>query len=296
MQCIFCHKDSSTSKSVEHIIPESLGNMEHILPKGYVCDTCNNYFSVKIEKELLAQPYFVSMRRRNDIRTKHGRFVKETFIFPSIMDISPVSYNPEEKIVYIENDNVVNAIISGKCNKAISLFYDEPDTPNTLMSRFLAKCAYEYFLYNMGKDNYDLCVQEYLGRGKDILKELREYARYGIGKYWQYSQRRIYSEGDCFYNQNENICYEILHEMKLFVKEHKHFQNGNIEAEMYFVMAIAGIEFAVCVSDPDISNYQKWLNENGRRSPLEDNDESMLSNGLSDINPNSIKKNDDRIH
>jgi len=296
MQCIFCHKDSSNSKSVEHIIPESLGNKEHFLPKGYVCDACNNYFSIKIEKELLAQPYFVSMRFWNDIKTKHGRFVKEPFIFPYIMDISPVSYNPEEKIVYIENDSVVNAIISGKCNKAFSLFYDEPDTPNALMSRFLAKCAYEYFLYNMGKDKYDLCVQEYLGRGKDILKELREYARYGIGKYWQYNQRRIYSEGDYFYNNNENICYKILHEMKLFVKEHKHFQNGNIEAEMYFVMAIAGIEFAVCVSDPDISNYQKWLNENGRRSPLEDNDESMLSNGLSDINPNSIKKNDDRIH
>jgi len=36
MQCIFCHKDSSTSKSVEHIIPESLGNKHHFLPKGYV--------------------------------------------------------------------------------------------------------------------------------------------------------------------------------------------------------------------------------------------------------------------
>lgn len=295
MQCIFCHKDSSTSKSVEHIIPESLGNMEHILPKGYVCDTCNNYFSVKIEKELFAQPYFVSMRRRNDIRTKHGRFVKETFIFPSIMDISPVSYNPEEKIVYIENDNVVNAIISGKCNKAISLFYDEPDTPNTLMSRFLAKCAYEYFLYNMGKDNYDLCVQEYLGRGKDLLKELREYARYGVGKYWQYNQRRIYSEGDYFYNQNENIYYEILHEMKLFVKEHKHFQNGNVEAEIYFVMAIAGIEYAICLSDPDISEYQKWIEGHKGLSPLKD-DAEKLSFSMAAVNPMLIKKNDDRIY
>lgn len=26
MQCVFCHKDSSNSKSVERIIPESLGN------------------------------------------------------------------------------------------------------------------------------------------------------------------------------------------------------------------------------------------------------------------------------
>ncbi len=295
MQCIFCHKDSSNSKSVEHIIPESLGNKEHILPKGYVCDACNSYFSIKIEKELLSQPYFASMRRRNDIRTKHGRFAKENFIFPSVMDISPVSYNPEEKIVYIENDNVVNAIISGKCNKAFSLFYDEPDTPNTLMSRFLAKCAYEYFLYNMGKDNYDLCVQEYLGRGKDLLKELREYARYGVGKYWQYNQRRIYSEGDYFYNQNENICYEILHEMKLFVKDHKHFQNGNVEAEIYFVMAIAGIEYAICLSDPDISEYRKWIEGHKGLSPLKD-DAERLTFSKSDMNPFLIKKDDHRIH
>ena len=295
MQCIFCHKDSSTSKSVEHIIPESLGNKEHILPKGYVCDTCNNYFSVKIEKELLSQPYFASMRRRNDIRTKHGRYAKENFIFPSVMDISPVSYNPEEKIVYIDNDSVINAIISGRCTKAYSLFYEEPDYPNVIMSRFLAKCAYEYFLYNMGKDNYDLCVQEYLGRGKDLLKELRKYARYGVGKYWQYNQRRIYSEGDYFYNQDENICYEILHEMKLFVKEHKHFQNGNVEAEIYFVMAIAGIEYAICLSDPDISEYQKWIEGNKGLSPLKD-DAEKLSFSMSDVNPMLIKKDDYRIH
>lgn len=295
MRCIFCHKASSTSKSVEHIIPESLGNKEYYLPKGYVCDTCNNYFAIKIEKELLEQPYFVSMRRRNDIKTKHGRFVKETFIFPSIMDISPISFNSGEKIVYIDNDNVVNAIISGKCKKAISLFYDEPETHNTLMSRFLAKCAYEYFLYNMGKNNYDLCVQEYLGKGKDLLKELREYARYGVGKYWQYNQRRIYSEGDYFYNQNENICYETLHEMKLFVKEHKHFQNGNVEAEIYFVMAMAGIEYAICLSDPDISEYQKWVKDHKGLSPLKD-DAETLAFSMSDMNPLLIKKDDDRIH
>ena len=40
MECIFCHKDSSPSKSIEHLIPESLGNKHHVLPTGYVCDEC----------------------------------------------------------------------------------------------------------------------------------------------------------------------------------------------------------------------------------------------------------------
>lgn len=110
MQCIFCHKESYTSKSVEHIIPESLGNNMHVLPKGYVCDECNNYFSIKIEKKLLAQPYFVSMRFRNEILTKKGKLVKERMIFPGALKSAEVvlqktdngfiaSFNDEELYV-----------------------------------------------------------------------------------------------------------------------------------------------------------------------------------------------------
>ena len=36
------------TKSEEHIIPKSLGNDELILPKGIICDKCNNYFSTNI--------------------------------------------------------------------------------------------------------------------------------------------------------------------------------------------------------------------------------------------------------
>ncbi len=46
----FCKQCSDLSNSVEHIIPESLGNKNHVLPKGIVCDRCNNYFTLKIEK------------------------------------------------------------------------------------------------------------------------------------------------------------------------------------------------------------------------------------------------------
>ena len=295
--CIFCHKDSSTSKSVEHIIPESLGNKEHILPKGYVCDACNNYFSVKIEKELLAQPYFVSMRFRNEILTKKGRFVKEKMFFPEIAKSGEVvMYTTEDgHIEAVVDEELYDLIEAGKAKTIIGPYFPEPEYPNPIMSRFLAKCAYEYFLYNVGEENYDLCVQELLGCENDILNTLREYARYGKGEYWQYHQRRLYSEGDCFFNQNENICYEILHEMKLFVKEHKHYQNGNVEAEIYFVMAIAGIEYAICLSDPNISEYQKWIEENKGLSPLKDEAETF-SFSLSDVNPMLIKKDDDRIH
>lgn len=291
MQCIFCHKESTSSQSIEHIIPESLGNKHHYLPQGYVCDQCNNYFSIKIEKELLKQPYFVSMRFRNDILSKKGRPVKEKMFFPSALKSSEVSMQKSGNriVITIEDEDVWKSIIDGKTRTMYELYIPEPEYPNVIMSRFLAKCAYEYFLYNMGKDNYNLCVQELLGGEKDILKDLREYARYGKGNYWQYHQRRLYSEGDVFLNREENSSYEILHEMKLFVKDHKRYPNGNVEAEIYFVLAIAGIEYTICLSDPDISEYQKWVMDHSTISPLTDDNEILLF-GLSDSNPMLIKQ------
>lgn len=44
MYCIYCRKDSTSSKSVEHIIPATIG-CKDTLPLAYVCDGCNNYFS-----------------------------------------------------------------------------------------------------------------------------------------------------------------------------------------------------------------------------------------------------------
>ena len=291
MQCIFCHKDSTASKSVEHIIPESLGNKHHFLPKGYVCDECNSYFAVKIERELLDQPYFKSMRFRNEIMTKKGKPVKEKFIFPGAMMACDVEmHTADSGPIMILNDGLLyEAIKEGKKHTMICSFYPEPDYPSTTMSRFIAKCAYEYFLYNVGKENYGLCVEELLGDKSDVLKGLREYARYGKGPYWQYNQRRIYSEGTCFVHKDGKKCYEILHEMKFFIKEHKRHSTGLVEAEIYFVMAVAGVEYAMCISDPSITEYQKWLEAHNGFSPLNDKDEIQCFS-LSDVNPFLIGK------
>lgn len=298
MQCIFCHKESYTSKSVEHIIPESLGNNMHVLPKGYVCDECNNYFSIKIEKKLLAQPYFVSMRFRNEILTKKGKLVKERMIFPGALKSAEVVLQKTDNgfIASFNDEELYECIKEGRTKTMIEPYISEPEYPNTTMSRFLAKCAYEFFLYNMRENNYNLCVQELLSKGNNVLKTLREYARYGKGKYWQYSQRRIYSEGHCMFNPNEGKFYELLHEMMFFTKEYVRFPNGNIETEIYFVLAISGIEYAICISDPDISEYIKWLKVHNGHSPLEDDNEGSPSFSLSDVSSILIRKDDDRIH
>ena len=314
MECIFCHKDSSTSKSIEHIIPESLGNKDYVLPTGYVCDECNHYFAIKVEKELLSQPYFVSMRSRNEILTKKGKLVREKMIFPGELKSCEVEMKMTRNGLTVSlNDMELRELIieAGKIRTMIGLYILEPEFPNAIMSRFLAKCAYEYFLFIMGEEKYDLCVKELLGSKIDTLKDLREYARYGKGKDWKYNQRRIYSEGDCFINQSENIHYEILHEMKFLTAEYKRYPNDKVEAEIYFIMCISGIEYAICISDSDISGYQKWLEKHNGISPLTDEAETFIYSlcispltdeaetfiySLSDVNPLLIKKDDDRIY
>ena len=64
MKCSFCINDlifeSSdldiivNTTSEERIIPKSLGNDELILKRGTICDQCNNYFDLNIEKPFLA--------------------------------------------------------------------------------------------------------------------------------------------------------------------------------------------------------------------------------------------------
>ena len=74
MICIFCDKESN-AKSVEHIISESFGNSFYTLPKGAVCDDCNNKFS-KFEAKALTNTVFVVERARLSIKTKKGKSAK----------------------------------------------------------------------------------------------------------------------------------------------------------------------------------------------------------------------------
>ena len=73
MYCIFCKIESKNECSVEHIIPESLGNIKHTLPRGVVCDKCNQYFARKIERPLLESEMFKFLRANRRIPNKRGR-------------------------------------------------------------------------------------------------------------------------------------------------------------------------------------------------------------------------------
>lgn len=68
-KCLFC--ESSGPFTLEHIIPESLGNDELFL-EDEVCGACNNYFA-KIEEFVLQKTVFGFWRTFLGIRSKKGR-------------------------------------------------------------------------------------------------------------------------------------------------------------------------------------------------------------------------------
>ena len=60
--CIFCFTDDG-DETVEHIIPQSLGNVHYILSKGKVCYRCNNGFA-RFENKVVSSNTFWKERIR----------------------------------------------------------------------------------------------------------------------------------------------------------------------------------------------------------------------------------------
>lgn len=74
MICIVCDVPNKAN-SIEHIVPESMGNTEYLMDKCSICDTCNSKFS-KFEEKALSNSIFIMERARLGIRTKKGKNAK----------------------------------------------------------------------------------------------------------------------------------------------------------------------------------------------------------------------------
>jgi hypothetical protein len=279
---------------VEHIIPESLGNKEHILWKGAVCDKCNNYFTTKIEKELLDQPYFVSMRHRNFIKTKKNHPVP--IKVPSPQSKKGLEYvwiddNGKNFEMIFENESkLVPLIASGQKKHMIIPVFSEPESNNYVLSRFLAKCALEYLALRFDSGG-DIDRNDIVNSFKEKqFDNIRKYARFGEEvKFWPYHQRRIYSEGNWFVDEKkESQPYEILHELDLLFIGCE-FEGDVLYGEAYFIAVIMGIEYVINIGGPKIDGYINWLNENHQKCPIYRGSEKELGSSKADDFPLLIK-------
>lgn len=83
--CLYCKKSNGPFRSREHVIPESLGNRglggkdPIILPRGVVCDPCNNGPLSSLDQALINFDWIAYFRTVYTIPTKSGRLPTYTF-------------------------------------------------------------------------------------------------------------------------------------------------------------------------------------------------------------------------
>lgn len=256
MRCIFCKQDSNTSRKVEHVISESLGNHEHILPAGVVCDRCNNYFGLKIEKPLLDSDYFRQARFRNFIGNKEDRIPTiQGLLLRGFVPIEMLTDEEGQSIFPARERDLMHFVQSLKSHPEGKLIFPVSKGPDEyLMSRFLAKVALEVLA------SRSLEIPGGLAEviDKRELDALRHYARFGKPPtHWPFSARPIYPEGKVFSEGTEK--YEVLHEFTLLYTE---------SSELYLVIAILGIEYVLNMGGPEIDGYMEWLKQHSFESAL----------------------------
>jgi hypothetical protein len=241
------------------VIPESLGNTEHILPPGVVCDKCNNYFACKVEGPLLADPYFRDLCFRTDIISKKGRTPRVRGIHMQSRIEIELSRDLDGSGVGIaaafEKDERrwIESVRGSTTGKLIIPMPTAPD--QGLMARFLAKVALECLALRLVviEGGIDEIVT------KSGLDPIRDYARKGSTKLtWPFHTRVLYSPDFTFADSGQRP-YEVLHEwIFLYLSE----------TMFYLVIAIFGVEYALNLGEPEIETYKSWLLENANKSLL----------------------------
>jgi hypothetical protein len=134
--------------------------------------------------------------------------------------------------------------------------FEDTTTPpdNFIVSRFLAMMALEAIAQRFApyEGGLDYLIDE------PQFDPIRNHARRGHPRSWPYYVRRIYEENTKHLNDNDEPVQTIF-EYTLFWTPH---------SELYFVIAIFGLEFAINVGGPELEGYEEWLSRNGDISPL----------------------------
>jgi hypothetical protein len=259
MRCIFCKKDSSTSRSVEHIMPEAIGSKKRVLPLGVVCDQCNNYFAREVELPVLNHPSMRNVRAWYQVPNKRGKS-------PSLhghiagTDIAIGLRLDHDGKIQIEPErardikHVRNEIKRGFVKPL--LFKIEMNPPKREMSRFLCKMALETvaetFASQAGGTEFVVDAEFY--------DNIRNYARYGTNyPDWPYSQRRIFPEETLMRHPVTNEWVQVGFGSCWFFNKRR---------ETLFAFCFYGTEFVINVGGPFILGYEEWLEDHGNISPL----------------------------
>lgn len=263
MRCIFCKKVSDHSKSVEHLVPESLGNTTHVLPRGAVCDRCNNYFARKVEGPLLAHVSFRNLRAWYQVPTKRGvRPSLYGFIAGTDIDVGvrvgaggQLEIKPERGRNQSRLEEHLRQAHAGAASSAY-IFPRDFDPPVREMSRFMAKMALEAVALRFSRD--PLLIEKLVD--EPYYDPIRAWARSGDSPVaWPIHHRRIFPEEALMAHPTTGEWVQAGFGYDLFLTKRR---------ETYFAFCLYGYEFVINVGGPSIQGYQEWLADHEQCSPL----------------------------
>jgi hypothetical protein len=262
MRCLFCKEDSRASRSVEHILPESIGNTTLILPPGVVCDRCNNYFARKVERPFFDLPAIRQLRFHQRVRSKRGRVPPLEGTWedaPAVME-----WNLTGSIagsITLPPDAAQRLVDSKGGTIWMPADDSLPDGP--AVSRFLAKAALETFAHRIVEHAEGL---EYLvdHQGFD---DIRNHARRGSTPNWPFHCRRLY-DANRHFTDGTGKEVQTVHESDILVIPLSRQTNDAVSGIWYYVVALFGLEFSINVGSQEIDRYRRWLVEHDDISPL----------------------------
>lgn len=254
MRCIFCKEATDGREPREHIIPEGLGNQDHILKRGLVCGKCNNYFASKVEKPFLELPAIIAARADQGIPNKKGKVPKNIGL--SAPNGNPIGMHRDPKTGNLLIDFSEEDLQSLLKAETLTGHFVAPQIlhPSHIISRFLAKTALESLAYRL--QNNDEMISEIVDNSN--LDKIRNFARIGGFIRWPIAIRRIYPAQ--LIHKEKGESYHILHEFDFL-----HIKNTN---EWYFVVAIFGQEMVINIGGPSLESWFDWLKINDNKSPL----------------------------
>jgi hypothetical protein len=254
LRCLFCKRDAAASRSREHVIPESLGNTTLVLPRGVVCDSCNNYFSREVERPFLESEPMASLRFQEALPSKRGRIPPAAGVLTPDVQVSVERLTGGEFAGIVTVDDVPTWLKRPSVNREAIWFDPGPAAPDHVTSRFLAKVGLEAIAARLvgHPDGLAYLVDEVQ------LDPVRWHAREGARQVWPYHARRLYPATQAWTDGSDG-CRQVKWELDLLVTE---------RSEWYVILVVFGLELVLNLGGPDISGYVEWLWRHGHRSPL----------------------------
>lgn len=253
MRCIFCKADSASSRSVEHILPESIGNSKLVLPRGVVCDKCNNYFAKAVEKPFLEAEAVRHMRFHEGLPSKKGRVPIIAGLLEPDVAVELVRDAKDGSLsVRVPTEHWPRIIERPEGRLLLPIAGAPP--AGAVLSRFFAKVAVESIAAKLLHD--PAMLDQFIDDPQ--LDPLRGHARRGQPGDWTVHVRRIYA-ADARTVGADGAWRQVMHESDFLVTHHE---------EIYFVQAIFGMEFTINIGGPDVRGYSAWLDANRQVSPL----------------------------